>query len=282
MPKWLVGFKIPQLISLSAHTGARSPSNGICRPPAPYRPIHSDDGFAAILALALLPVLVTAALLVFAHIGGVLVERKSMLICQAELAEGQRQAGDVIEKILALNEPIRRFKNLKLAGELMMLYPYTFVVGERLRSFAVIMLKGLLAARFALHAQGYQKLWSAMSRAERALQDEWRQQHQQQSTALMAVHGSVTRRSFPYLAIRPSDPSEEYPEYELMPLFSSLQAQSISWKTSYGITKENRSWSRASWSKPQSCEVTLQERTDPKDRLQVRLNTGKFSLRRWF
>ncbi|MBX2994429.1 MAG: hypothetical protein KF681_06395 [Bdellovibrionaceae bacterium] len=232
--------------------------------------------------MALLPVLVTAALLVFAHIGGVLVERKSMLICQAELAEGQRQAGDVIEKILALNRPIFWAKKAKAIGEALMTNPYTLVQGERIRSGAILTLRLLLAKRQMHIIMGTQQLWSAMSRAESALRDEWRQQHQQQSTALMAVHGSVTRRSFPYLAIRPSDPSEEYPEYELMPLFSSLQAQSISWKTSYGITKENRSWSRASWSKPQSCEVTLQERTDPKDRLQVRLNTGKFSLRRWF
>ena len=226
--------------------------------------------------------LVTATLLLFAHIGGVLVERKSMMICQAELAQGQREAGDIIEKILALNGPLRRLKNLKLAGEMMMLYPHTFVVGERLRNFAVVLLKGLTATRLALHAQGYQKLWSAMSRAERALKAEWRQQHQQQSAALIAIQGSITRRSFPYLAVRPSDPSEEYPEYELIPSFTSLQAQSISWKNGFGITKENQAWSRVSWNKTQSCEVTLQERTDQKDRLQVRLNTGKFSLRRWF
>jgi hypothetical protein len=246
--------------------------------------------------LILLPVLITASVLIFAHAGGVLTERESQMICQAELADAQKKAGQSIEQLLALNKPIRFWKGMRdtaliiLAAGAATFNPPTIEWARRMHQLSIRMLDFYRLRQKAFLIEGSQHLQKGLRVAKSLIKESWNRQQQAQGQLLQSIQGQFEGSSLPLLAVRQTDVQDTYPEYELRQPFSILQTQSLSWKTHYGITKDKQTWTKMTarkwndlnWSKPQNCQVTLQEREKNSQTFRVRLSEDKFSLRRWF
>ena len=296
MRKFQVGTSPQRRTSMFAPAGVNSLSRGTCKRAVPCQPKRSDSGFATVFALILLPVLITAAVLIFAHAGGVLAERESQMICQAELAEAQKKAGQSIEQLLALNPKIRFAKALRdwswaiLAAGVGTFNPALVEYARQQHQFAIRLLNFFRFRQKMILIQGSQHLLEGLRLAKSEIRKSWQKQQQSQGQILQSIRGQFEGSSLPHLAVRPTDVQDAYPEYELQQPFSVLQTQSLSWKTHYGITKDKQTWTKISaskwsdlkWNKSQNCQVTLQERDKNSQTFRVRLNEDKFSLRRWF
>ncbi|MFN7729490.1 MAG: hypothetical protein ACK5P7_10075 [Bdellovibrio sp.] len=240
--------------------------------------------------------MITASVLLFAHAGGVLAERESQMICQAELAEAQKKAGQSIEQLLALNGPIRLWKGMRktaliiLSAGSMTVNPAALELARRQYQLSIRMLDFYRLRQKALLIEGSQHLQKGLREAKSLIKESWQRQQQAQGQLLQSLRGQFDGSSLPLLAVRRADVQDTYPEYELRQPFSILQAQSLSWKIHYGITKDKQTWTKITaskwnnltWSKPQNCQVTLQEREKNSQTFRVRLNEDKFFLRRWF
>ena len=238
-------------------------------------------------ALSLLPVFLVVGLLVFRFTGAALTERESMMACQAELAEGLLKAGDTLEKLLKLNRPIRLAKVMRGTGAAMAAYgaltlnPALVLQGQQLVARAEKILKTLRMTQTGLVEMGRTQLILARFQAREALNKAWRDQNLNQSKALQTVQGQSWFLDPPRLAVRPTNPKDPYPEYELEPDFSKRQTQSLFWKVSYQATREVQSWTKMKWTQPQNCQVTLIERQKNSQTFQVRLSEVKLFSKFW-
>lgn len=229
-------------------------------------------------SLILLPLFILLSLLAFRFVGWILVERETQMACQSELAVGQKKVAQRIESLLALNTKVRSAKILRGAGLAAIASgvatsnPILITEGEKMVELATKTLKSISILQKNLIFEAQLKMNQTLIDAKNEIEKTFRRQGEKQQLALQNIQGSINYLIFKKIAVRPTDSASEYPEYELIQPFSSLQSLSIFWTTKFTTTKENAIWTKIDWKKTQSCSVTIQEKETEQNKLQVRLN----------
>lgn len=241
----------------------------------------SNKGFATIGILILLSVLILLSILSFRFVGWILVERETQMACQSELATGQKKVAQMIENLLDLNTKIRAAKVFRatgyaaIASGIATSNPILIAEGNKIVELATKTLQSLSLLQKTLILQAQLKMNQTLISAKKEIEKTYKAQIKNQQLALQNIQGSVDFLVFKKLAVRPTDSTAEYPEYELIQPFSALQSLSVFWTMTFTTTKENSVWTKIGWKNTQSCSVTIRETNIGQNKLQVRLNLGK-------
>lgn len=228
-----------------------------------YRPLRNEEGFALVLFLGLLPIIISAMLILLFSQYLVKNWMESMHICRTELLATQKRTSLPLRSLMALNPQVKllRIAMIQAQAELAAAlasqnYGWAANVQKRIlqiqkqQRLIAMTQKTLIATADALMIAGpmqtLQKLISQDLRNRSRLPDFFKFRIQQ-------ITPNHQR-----LAVRP-DSSDSPPVYELKENFRRQQALNISWISVFSTTERGPlKWITNTHKKKDSCEASLE------------------------
>lgn len=224
--------------------------------------LNSQKGFAMVLALSLLPLLLAAGF-AFLFSGHLLKNwMQSLHICRTELLKTQSQAKSSLDRLLALNKLATSLRAQLLAARIQRAaaiaaqnYPLAaqalariFAIQAQQRTLDLAQKKLILMANFQM-SSGLRRVISRLHTQDA--------NNLTRSTALFEFRIDSIRTFPKTLAVHPDSP-DVAPVYELNNDFSQSQGLSVSWNSRFKTNSVRGSrWIQNQHAKKDHCAVSL-------------------------
>lgn len=216
---------------------------------------RSDNGFAAVLLISLLPALICIGLIVPLGLHILNVQKAQRHECRVGLLEYQAIAKNTIQKLETLNILARALRIEKVVAMGMMLVPQTAVQGLRLFQQVQRQQKNLGRQQKAILTFGKTRMSYQVTRTNQKIR-------KSSGDTLLNISTTLMPLGLPTLALRPDNKSDDAPVYVREKDFTRKQTKQISWKSKFSFAGDGI-WSKwtgvRSITQSQSCAATLLE-----------------------
>ncbi|ASD62597.1 hypothetical protein [Bdellovibrio bacteriovorus] len=241
--------------------------------------MRNQQGFAAILILALLPILVSGLFLVAAMMGFLQLDLAMKHTCRSEGLQGQEKVRPHLEKLLSLNSEAIKLKVQwgKALTQRKMAYsaqnPYLITLAEA----RVLQVQ---TWRLALDAQQKQLIQQSnlqLQRSHSSTRTQLYRAHRENQTRLnfLTIKTQIENEPIPRLAVRPDFP-DTAPTYSPEPDFEVRQALAQRWQYRIALRPPLSNFLKADFGFEKACAVTL---TKGSLRWKTQITKGRYSLK---
>lgn len=244
---------------------------------APQKILKQENGFAAVVFLTILPVLLAGLFFLLFSQYYLKNWMQSLHICRTELLETQASVGKDLDRLMKLNPQVKALRialniaYIQLAAAIAAQNPAAAAAAQA-RIMQIKQQQRLLAGvQKALIFSANSKMLSGPLKVSRRLreQDQW---NQARMPALFSFRTHQIRTFPNTLAVKPDSPDAP-PVYELQKDFTQAQALNVSWTSEFQTnTKERFGWIQNHHKLKQNCSASLK---DDKGSFPATLNEGK-------
>ncbi|MFV8257508.1 hypothetical protein ACNQKP_06875 [Bdellovibrio bacteriovorus] len=241
--------------------------------------MHNQQGFAAILILALLPILVSGLLLVAAMMGFLQLDLAMKHTCRSEGLRTQDNVRPHLEKLLSLNPRALKLKAQWITAQVQLKAAYAaknppLIAAAKLRVAQVeawrqtldVQQKQLIQQSNLQLQRGHTTTRSHLFRASR---------ESQSRLNFLTIKTRLHNEPIPRLAVRPDVP-DIAPTYSPEPDFEVRQALAQRWQYRIALRPPLSNFLKADFGFEKACAVTL---TKGPLRWKTKITTAKYSLK---
>ncbi|AFY02898.1 hypothetical protein [Bdellovibrio bacteriovorus] len=241
--------------------------------------MRNQQGFAAILILALLPILVSGLFLVAAMMGFLQLDLAMKHTCRSEGLQGQEKVRPHLEKLLSLNS-----KAVKLKAQLISAQAKAKAAEAAgnipvatAAELEVLRIEGLRLALDAQQKQLIQQSNLQLQRSHSSTRTRLYRAHRENQTRLnfLTIKTQIENEPIPRLAVRPDFP-DTAPTYSPEPDFEVRQALAQRWQYRIALRPPLSNFLKADFGFEKACAVTL---TKGPLRWKTQITKGRYSLK---
>lgn len=227
------------------------------------------NGFAAVLLVSLLPVLISLGLIVPLGLQILQIQKAQRHECRMGLLRYQTVAKETIQQMQAMNIQARLLRAQRLAAMAMLFVPQSSAEGFRQLNKVNQQQKQLDRRQKAALRLGKMRMLQSLRETNRKIR------HVEKPN-LFQISTSPSLPATATLAIRPDVMSDQAPVYVFEKDFTRKQTQQISWKSEFSFAGD-KLWTKwtgfKSIKQAQSCAATL---TEKKEKVSAELIKAKF------
>lgn len=241
--------------------------------------MKNQNGFAAILILALLPVLMSGLFLVAALMGFLQLDLAMKHTCRREGLQGQESVRPHLEKLFSLNPKSIKLKTQWLAAQAKLVAavasgnPVAIAAAEQ----RLLQIQSLRQALDAQQKQLIQQSNLQLQRNHSSTRTQLYRISRENQTRLnfLTIKTRIENEPIPRLAVRPDFP-DTAPTYSPEPSFELRQALAQRWQYKIALRPPLSSFLKADFGFEKACAVTL---TKGPLQWKTQITKGRYSLK---
>ncbi|MFV3408301.1 hypothetical protein ACNH6C_06825 [Bdellovibrio bacteriovorus] len=241
--------------------------------------MRNQQGFAVILILALLPILVSGLFLVAAMMGFLQLDLAMKHTCRSEGLQGQERVRPHLEKLLSLNPRALKLKAEWITAQVQLKAAYA-AKNPPLIAAAKLRVAQVETWRQTLDAQQKQLIQQSnlqLQRSHSSTRTQLYRAHREYQTRLnfLTIKTQIENEPIPRLAVRPDFP-DTAPTYSPEPDFEVRQALAQRWQYRIALRPPFSNFLKADFGFEKACAVTL---TKGSLRWKTQITKGRYSLK---